>query len=105
MLGDTGQIVEEGRSMWVLLIILLTAVPGIGQGTALNTFTTQQACQQERNRIGFEMAESYPYERDFIIVCKFREDRRDNPKMPIRLLRPQGHSVRGEHPAGMLVGG
>ncbi len=74
--------------MWLLLIILLITVPGVGQGTVLNTFTSEEACQQERNRIGFEMAESYPDERDFLIVCKFREDRPDNPKV----LGPQGTS-------------
>jgi len=93
MLGDTGHIVEKGRTVWVLLIILLTAVPGVSRETVrgaalLNTFITQEACQQERNRIGFEMAEAYPGENDFLIACKFREDLPDNPKVP----EPQGTS-------------
>ena len=87
MLGDTGHIVEKGRTVWVLLIILLAAVPGVSQGTVrgtalLNAFTTQEACQQERNRIGFEMAEAYPGENDFLIACQFQEG---GPKVPVRL--------------------
>ncbi|MBX3331241.1 MAG: hypothetical protein KF722_12610 [Nitrospira sp.] len=59
--------------MWFLLIILLTPLPGINHVAVLNTFTTYEACQPERDRIGFEMAESYPYENNFRIVCEFRE--------------------------------
>jgi hypothetical protein len=28
-------------------------------------------CQNERNRVGYETAEAYPYERDFVIACRF----------------------------------
>ena len=58
--------------MWFLLMILFATVPGTKTVTVLNTFATYEACQPERNRIGFAMAESYPYENDFIIVCNFR---------------------------------
>ncbi len=60
--------------MWFLLLILLATVPGANKVTVLNTFYTYEACQPERNRIGFAMAESYPYENDFIIVCNFRDN-------------------------------
>jgi hypothetical protein len=40
----------------------------------LNTFATPEECQIERNRVGFVMAEAYPYERDFVIACRL------NPK-------------------------
>jgi hypothetical protein len=51
-------------------MILLSDVPGLEREYLLNTFDTAEECQTERNRIGFEMAEAYPYENDFIIVCQ-----------------------------------
>lgn len=58
--------------MFFLLIVLLNtaAVPGMERTYRIGTYDTQEECQLERNRIGFEMAEAYPYENDFIIVCK-----------------------------------
>lgn len=55
--------------MWLLVIILFTQVPGIEKITVLKTLATFEDCQTERNRIGFDMAESYPYERTFTIGC------------------------------------
>jgi hypothetical protein len=66
--------------MWFLLIVLLMAPAGVDRVTLLNTFATYEACQPERNRVGFEMAESYPSENDFLIVCEFREQ---GPKRPL----------------------
>lgn len=63
----------KGLAMWFLLIILLAAPFGIDRETVLNAFLTYDDCQPERNRVGFEMAESYPYDSDFRIVCEFRE--------------------------------
>jgi hypothetical protein len=68
--------------MWFLLIVLLTPPVGVNRATVLNIFATYEDCQPERNRIGFEMAESYPYENEFRIVCEFREN--NSPQMPIR---------------------
>ena len=59
--------------MWFLLMILLTPPSGIDRVTVLNAFETYEACKPERDRIGFEMAESYPYENDFRIACEFQE--------------------------------
>lgn len=56
--------------MWLLTLILLNDVHGLTKTTVLETYTTAQECQIERNRIGFEMAAAYPYERDFVIVCQ-----------------------------------
>lgn len=56
--------------MWLLLIVLLNVVPGFAQNTLLNTYTTAEECERERNRVGYDMAEAYPYERDFVIVCQ-----------------------------------
>lgn len=56
--------------MWLLVMILLNIVPGLEKITVLNTFATLEECQVERNRIGFDMAEAYPYERDFVIACQ-----------------------------------
>jgi hypothetical protein len=64
----------ERSLMWMLVIILLNIVPGLENVRVLNTFTTSEECQIERNRIGFEMASAYPYECDFVIACRL------NPK-------------------------
>jgi len=55
--------------MWLLVIILLSQVPGLDKITVLKTFPTYQACKEERNRIGFDMAESYPETANFTIDC------------------------------------
>ena len=68
--------------MWFLLIVLLAPPSGIDRVTVLNTFATYEDCQPERNRIGFEMAESYPYDNDFRIVCEFREAK--SSRLPVR---------------------
>ncbi len=59
--------------MWLLMIVLLNVVPGLEKNMVLNTFATSEECQIERNRIGFEMAAAYPYERDFVIACQLRQ--------------------------------
>jgi hypothetical protein len=64
----------ERSPMWLLVIVLLNIVPGLDKIMVLNTFATSEECQSERNRIGFEMAAAYPYERDFVIACQL------NPK-------------------------
>jgi hypothetical protein len=64
----------ERSPMWLLIMVLLNIVPGLEKITVLNTFATSEECQIERNRIGFEMAAAYPYERDFVIACQL------NPK-------------------------
>jgi hypothetical protein len=56
--------------MWILVIILLNTVPGISTVTVLQTYATSEECQSERNRVGYEMAEAYPYDRDFVIACR-----------------------------------
>ncbi|MGQ0666480.1 MAG: hypothetical protein ACT4O4_05555 [Nitrospiraceae bacterium] len=56
--------------MWFLMMVLLNGVPGYSQATVLNTYATSEQCQTARNRVGFEMAEAYPYERDFVIACQ-----------------------------------
>jgi hypothetical protein len=56
--------------MWLLVIVLLNFVPGLEKVTVLKTFPTFEECQIERNRIGFDMAESYPQEHDFNVVCQ-----------------------------------
>ena len=57
--------------MWLLVMILLNDVPGLNNKImVLNTYATSQECQIERNRVGYEMAEAYPHERDFVIACQ-----------------------------------
>ena len=56
--------------MWLLIMILLNDVPGLDKIMVLHTYATSQECQIERNRIGYEMAAAYPYERDFVIACQ-----------------------------------
>ncbi len=57
--------------MWMLVIVLLNTVPGIGAVTLLQTYPTSQECHSERDRIGDEMAKTYPDEHDFEIACRF----------------------------------
>lgn len=53
--------------MWVLLLVFLNCqCPGI----VLKTFDVEQDCQIERDYVGYEMAEAYPYEADFRIECQ-----------------------------------
>ena len=83
--GACGPDRTKGFTMWLLLIVLLTPLPGNNRMTVLNTFATYEDCQPERNRIGFEMAESYPYESDFRIVCEFqKKEASQSPQVPIR---------------------
>jgi hypothetical protein len=56
--------------MWLLVIVLLNTVPGLDHITVLETYATAQECQSERNRVGYEMAAAYPYDRDFVIACQ-----------------------------------
>jgi len=36
----------------------------------LDHYATWKECQTERNRIGFEMAEAYPWSMDFRVECQ-----------------------------------
>ncbi|HYM89485.1 MAG TPA: hypothetical protein VES92_10260 [Nitrospiraceae bacterium] len=56
--------------MWLLVIVLLSNVPGLDKMIKLETYATSEECQIERNRIGYEMAAAYPNERDFVIACQ-----------------------------------
>jgi hypothetical protein len=56
--------------MWILVIVLLTNVPGLDKIMTLETYATYQECQIERNRIGYEMAAAYPNDRDFVTACQ-----------------------------------
>ncbi len=56
--------------MWLLVIVLLNAAPGLAPVTVLGQYPTQDVCQAERRRVGFEMAAAYPYDRDFVIACQ-----------------------------------
>jgi hypothetical protein len=55
--------------MWVLVIVMLT-LPN--SETVVASFETLKACQLERDRIGFEMANAYPEEPTFTIKCQYR---------------------------------
>ena len=52
-----------------LVIVLLELVPGIAPITVLYQYATYEECRIERNRVGFDMATSYPYERSFTVEC------------------------------------
>jgi hypothetical protein len=56
--------------MWILVIVFLN-LPSVTV-QELARYDTRQACQVERDRIGYEMAASYPYERDFVLECRVR---------------------------------
>lgn len=68
--------------MWLLVIVLLTAPAGISPMTVLNTFATYDDCQPERDRVGFEMADSYPNDHDFRVVCEYHEKKPSNAPNP-----------------------
>ena len=53
--------------MWLLLMVLFAQLPT--RVAVLSTYPTAESCQQARDHVGFEMAEAYPHERDFIIIC------------------------------------
>ena len=53
--------------MWLLLMILLFPQPS--RIITLKTYPTEALCHAARNYVGFEMAEAYPHERDFYIIC------------------------------------
>jgi hypothetical protein len=55
--------------MWLLVIVFLELT---GHDAVLETFQTQQDCLIERDRVGFEMAASYPDTHDFNIVCELK---------------------------------
>ena len=54
--------------MWILVLIFLG--PDILNVQELDHYATWKACQTERNRIGFEMAEAYPWSMDFRVECQ-----------------------------------
>ena len=56
--------------MWVLVIIMLTAIPGVDRVTVLKTFPSADACWVEQKSIASDMATSYPNDHDFIITCQ-----------------------------------
>jgi hypothetical protein len=56
--------------MWLLTMLFLNIVPELESITVLNTFSTYEECQSERNRIGFEMSVAFPHTRGFVIACQ-----------------------------------
>jgi hypothetical protein len=76
--------------MWMLVIVLLDAVPGIPTVTVLQTYPTSQECRSERERIGDEMAKAYPDERDFEISCHLKAKRDELTRMGCPLILGPG---------------
>jgi len=64
--------------MWLLLYISLVINPVTvmereqPNGTILERYTTEEECHRWRDYIGFHMAEAYPFDRTFVIVCRKR---------------------------------
>lgn len=62
--------------MWYyLLYVVLVVTPHTsttveGEAYLLEKYDTADECDRERDRIGAEMAVSYPDEHDFMIVCR-----------------------------------
>ncbi|MBH0194408.1 MAG: hypothetical protein HP494_02135 [Nitrospira sp.] len=80
--------------MWILGIILLAAPIGVSPVTVLNTFTTYEDCKPERDRVGFAMAESYPHENTFRIVCQFQDQQPATQAIH--------HEQEAQHPVTLL---
>lgn len=58
--------------MWYLVILLVIPSLGVKSEQVLEHYATLQACQVERDRIGFEMAEAYPDDPTFTIACLYK---------------------------------
>ena len=56
----------------MLCLVLLAQVQGFDTVYMLADNLTYEQCLDERNRVGWEMAEAYPHEADFRIVCQCR---------------------------------
>lgn len=61
--------------MWLLLMIVLTSVPGVSHTTVLETYRSRDECLSERERITAALQQSYPDDRDFFLVCRLKADK------------------------------
>jgi hypothetical protein len=59
--------------IWVLLMVFLTPSQDFDTAYLLNKFDTQDECRIERDRVGYDMAEAYPNDLSFRIVCREHE--------------------------------
>ena len=59
--------------IWLLLMVMHAQPSGFEETYVIKTFATYEACREERNRIGFEMATAYPQEHTFDIECRLSE--------------------------------
>jgi len=57
--------------MWLLMIVFIL-VPETNQ--VIEKYTSQAECQRERDRIGRDMAEAYPNDHDFNIICTLKPE-------------------------------
>lgn len=55
--------------MWFLLIVFLQWP---FQSFVLERFANEEDCLDRRDQVGYDMAETYPYEADFVIVCRLK---------------------------------
>lgn len=58
--------------MWILLIIMLAPNVSGQLMEELESFATEHECQTVRDQVGRDMADSYPNEADFRLVCWYR---------------------------------
>lgn len=59
--------------MWLLVLILLNVIPGLNKTTVIASYTTQEECASERDRIMIEMMKSYPDDHDdFMLACRLK---------------------------------
>jgi hypothetical protein len=65
-------------------MVFLTPTGDYETAYRLNTFETPEACQIERDRIGFQMAESYPADLSFRIICHEKNVGHDKTALVIR---------------------
>lgn len=59
-------------TVWLLLMVLVSPVPGLETNTLLNKFDVEADCRTEEKRIGRDMADSYPGDTSFRIECQER---------------------------------
>lgn len=62
--------------MWLLLLVLLFPGPGLPKTAILrDDFSSLEECEDVKARVYVDMANAYPNDRDFYLVCQPKEMR------------------------------
>ena len=61
--------------MWLLLLVLVPAIPGFDRTTVLETLATEQACLDLRQTVLEGMVAAYPDDYTYSVECRFKPTR------------------------------